>query len=162
MTTKENMEVSGYQHQEPQNKQNMRQTEKKARPGLKLLLIAGMCVGFLIPQLILKSLVSERKSTESLAERKVFEKWAGSQMVTGPVIKVYYSEEKDNIKETHAKILLPEQLEVKGDVKTKQLKRGIYDFTVYETALDLTGQFKLPNEFEKMLFTPSWQIRERK
>ena len=144
MTTKENMEVSGYQHQEPQNKQNMRQTEKKARPGLKLLLIAGMCVGFLIPQLLLKNLVSERKSTESLAENEVFEKWAGPQTVIGPVIKIYYSEEKNNKKETDAKIVLPEQLDVKGDVKTKHLKRGIYDFTVYETGLDLTGQFKLP------------------
>ena len=137
MTTKENMEVSGYQHQEPQNKQNMRQTEKKARPGLKLLLIAGMCVAFLIPQLLLKNLVSERKSTESLAENEVFEKWAGPQTVIGPVIKIYYSEEKNNKKETDAKIVLPEQLDVKGDVKTKHLKRGIYDFTVYETGLDV-------------------------
>ena len=162
MTTKENMEVSGYQHQEPQNKQNMRQTEKKARPGLKLLLIAGMCVGFLIPQLILKSLVSERKSTESLAENEVFEKWAGPQTVIGPVIKIYYSEEKNNKKETDAKIVLPEQLDVKGDVKTKHLKRGIYDFTVYETGLDLTGQFKLPNDFEKMQDGHEWCFEKAK
>ena len=47
--------------------ENNKNNEKKARPGLKLLLIAGMCVAFLIPQLLLKNLVSERKSTESIA-----------------------------------------------------------------------------------------------
>ena len=71
MTTEENMEVLGTQNEEPKSKENKRQNEKKARPGLKLLLIAGMCVAFLIPQLLLKNLVSERKSTESLAESEV-------------------------------------------------------------------------------------------
>ncbi len=162
MTTEENMEVLGAQKEETQNKQNKGQNEKKARPGLKLLLIAGMCVAFLIPQLLLKNLVSERKSTESLAENEVFEKWAGPQTVIGPVIKIYYSEEKNNKKESYAKIVLPEQLDVKGDVETKLLKRGIYDFTVYETALDLTGQFKLPKDFEKMQDGHEWCFEKAK
>ena len=162
MTTEENMEVLGTQNAETQNMENKRQNEKKARPGLKLLLIAGICVAFLIPQLLLRNLVSERKSTESIAEGEVFEKWAGPQTVTGPLIKVYYSEEKDNKKETHTKIVLPEQLDVKGDVKTKHLKRGIYDFTVYETALDITGQFKLPKDFEKMLDGHEWCFEKAK
>ena len=159
MTTNENMEVLGTPNEETQNK---RQTEKKARPGLKLLLIAGMCVVFLIPQVLLKNLVSERRNTESKAESEVFEKWAGPQTVTGPVIKVYYSEEKDGKKETRTKALLPDQLDVKGNVKTKQLKRGIYDFTVYEAALDLTGQFKLPKDFEKMHENGEWHFEKAK
>lgn len=162
MTTEENMEVLGTQKEGAQSNENKRQNEKKARPGLKLLLIVGMCVAFLIPQALIRNLVSERQSTESNAESEVFEKWAGPQTVTGPVIKVYYSEEKDNKKETHTKIVLPEQLDVKGDVKTKHLKRGIYDFTVYETALDLTGQFKLPKDFEKMQEGHEWCFEKAK
>ncbi|MBR7024256.1 MAG: inner membrane CreD family protein, partial [Bacteroidales bacterium] len=162
MTTEENMEVLGTQNAETQNMENKRQNEKKARPGLKLLLIVGMCVAFFIPQALIRNLVSERQSTESNAESEVFEKWAGPQTVTGPVIKVYYSEEKNNKKETYAKIVLPEQLDVKGDVKTKHLKRGIYDFTVYETALDITGQFKLPKDFEKMLDGHEWCFEKAK
>ena len=164
MTTNENMEVLGTQNEETQKKENKRQNEKKARPGLKLLLIAGMCVAFLIPQLLLKNLVSERRSTESQAESEVFEKWAGQQTVTGPVIKVDYSwvEGQDGKTEKRTKVLLPDQLEVKGDVKTKQLKRGIYDFTVYETSLDLTGQFKLPKDFEKMHENGEWHFEKAK
>ena len=164
MTTEENMEVLGAQKEETQNKQNKGQNEKKARPGLKLLLIAGMCVAFLIPQLLLKNLVSERKSTESDAESEVFEKWAGPQTVTGPVIKVDYSwvEGKDEKKEYRTKVILPELLDVKGDVKTKHLKRGIYDFSVYETALDITGQFKLPKDFEKLQGDYEWHFEKVK
>lgn len=162
MTTEENMDILGTQKEGAQSNENKRQNEKKARPGLKLLLIAGMCVAFLIPQALIRNLVSERQSTESNAEGEVFENWAGPQTVTGPLIKVYYSEEKDNKKETHTKIVLPEQLDVKGDVKTKHLKRGIYDFTVYETALDLTGQFKLPKDFEKMQEGHEWCFEKAK
>ena len=164
MTTEENLEDLGTQNEETQSKENKRQNEKKARPGLKLLLIVGMCVAFLIPQHLLKNLVSERKSTESMAESEVFEKWAGSQTVTGPVIEVDYflMEGTDGKKESRTKVILPEQLDVKGHVKTKHLKRGIYDFTVYETALDLTGQFKLPKEVEKMLEEREWYFEKAK
>ena len=162
MTANENMEVLGTQNEGTQNKENKRQNEKKARPGLKLLLIVGMCVAFLIPQLLLKNLVSERKSTESIAESEVFEKWAGPQTVTGPILKVdyFWMEGKDGKKEYRTQVILPEQLDVKGHVKTKHLKRGIYDFAVYETALDLTGQFKLPKDFEKMLDEHEWHFEK--
>ena len=162
MTANENMEVLGTQNEGTQNKENKRQNEKKARPGLKLLLIVGMCVAFLIPQLLLKNLVSERKSTESIAESEVFEKWAGPQTVTGPILKVdyFWMEGKDGKKEYRTQVILPEQLDVKGHVKTKHLKRGIYDYAVYETALDLTGQFKLPKDFEKMLDEHEWHFEK--
>ena len=159
-TTEENKEVRENLTVEAEN----RQTAKKARPGLKLLLIAGMCVAFFIPQLLLKNLVSERKSTECEAESEVFEKWAGPQTVTGPVIKVDYSwvEGKDGKKEYRTKAILPEQLDVKGHAKTKTLKRGIYDFSVYETSLNLTGQFKLPKDFEKLQDEREWHFEKAK
>ena len=157
MTTEENIEV-----REDQSTENKKQSNKKARPGLKLLLIAGMCVAFFIPQLLLKDLVSERKSTESEAESEVFEKWAGPQTVIGPVIKVDYSWIEDGKKECRTMVILPEQLDIKGHVKTKQLKRGIYDFSVYETSLDINGQFKLPKDFEKMQDEREWHFEKAK
>ena len=158
------MEVKETLTKETSNNENKRQNEKKARPGLKLLLIAGMCVVFFIPQFLLRNLVSDRKSTESEAESEVYEKWAGPQTVTGPVIKVDYSwaDWKDEKKEYRTKVILPELLDVKGQVNTKHLKRGIYDFSVYETALDITGQFKLPKDFEKMQDEREWHFEKAK
>ena len=159
MTTEENNEV-----REDLPKENKRQSNKKSRPGLKLLLIAGMCTVFFIPQLLLKNLVSERKSTEGEAESEVFEKWAGPQTVTGPVIKVDYSwmDGTNGKKEYRTKAILPEQLDVKGHAKTKTLKRGIYDFSVYETSLNITGQFKLPKDFEKLQDEREWYFEKAK
>ena len=51
MTTEENNEV-----REDLPMENKKQNNKKARPGLKLLLIAGICVVFLIPQFLLRNL----------------------------------------------------------------------------------------------------------
>ena len=87
MTTDRNLEAKGKLPVENEN----RQFAKKARPGLKLLLIAGMCVAFLIPQDLIQNLVSERQGTERSAENEVFEKWGGSQTLTGPFIEVTYS-----------------------------------------------------------------------
>ena len=154
MTTERNMEDKENLPVENEN----RQLAKKARPGLKLLLIAGMCVAFLIPQALIQNLVSERQSTESNAENEVFEKWGGSQTLTGPFIEVTYSWNAST--ERHTMILLPETLEVKGVVSTKALKRGIYDFTTYETELDLTGQFKLPKDFDKNQHDKTWHFED--
>ena len=44
--------------------------------------------------------------------------------------------------------LLPEDLDIKGDIQSRMLKRGIYDFTVYETTLDLSGHFALSKEIK--------------
>jgi Inner membrane protein involved in colicin E2 resistance len=65
-------------------------------------------------------------------------------------------------KEYRTKAILPEQLDMKGQVNTKQLKRGIYDFSVYETSLDITGQFKLPNDFEKIQDEREWYFEKAK
>ena len=157
MTTEENIEV-----REDLQNENKKQSNKKARPGLKLLLIAGICVVFLIPQFLLRNLVSERKYTENEAETEVFEKWAGPQTVTGPVIKVDHSwiDGPNGKKECRTKVILPAQLDVKGHAKTKTLKRGIYDFSVYETSLNITGQFKLPKDFEKIQEEHEWYFEK--
>lgn len=154
MTTEEKMEV-----RDNLNTENKRQNEKKARPGMKLLLIAGMCVAFFIPQLLLKDLVNDRKCTERDAESEVFQKWGGNQTLVGPFIEVTYTADSTR-KDRFTMLLLPEKLDVKGDVSTKALKRGIYDFTVYETSLNLTGQFKLPKDFDKNLPGKVWNFKD--
>ena len=138
---------------------NNKQVERKARPGLKLLLIVGICTAFLIPLLLIRNLISERTSTESDAEKEVFEKWGGAQTIVGPFVEVTCS--TDSISKDYVTmILMPEKLDVTGDVNTKALKRGIYDFTVYETSLDLTGQFKLPKDFDKNMRNKVWHFED--
>ena len=159
MTTTEKNPQEESQRTNNPNQGNSKPAERKARPGLKLLLIAGICVAFLIPQLLIRNLVSERSSTESAAESEVFEKWGGPQTIAGPFVEVTYSTDSTS-KERFVMDLLPEKLDITGDVNTKALKRGIYDFTVYETSLDLKGQFKLPKDFDKNLRNKVWYFED--
>lgn len=158
-TTEEKVQNIPTQNNQGMPKQNGNNNpSKKFQPGLKLLLIAGMCVAFLIPWALIRNLVQERQYTENKAENEVFAKWAGNQTVIGPIIEVAYT--KEGVKEPVKMLLLPEQLNVKGDVSTKALKRGIYDFTVYESSLNLTGRFNLPKDFEKNSEGKEWRFEE--
>ena len=96
----------------------------------------------LIPQAIIMDMVNERSSTEGLANLEVNEKWGNGQTLTGPVLFIPGDSAANNL------YILPETLDIDGNINSRTLKRGIYDFTVYETALTLAGRFSLPKELK--------------
>lgn len=120
--------------------------EKKQRSGLKLgiklIIILVLSLLLLIPQVIIMNLVDERQSTEQATSFEVSEKWGGGQVVTGPVLFIPGDSTANNI------YILSETLDITGDIGSRDLKRGIYDFTVYESDLELKGTFKLPKELK--------------
>ncbi|MBR1835512.1 MAG: cell envelope integrity protein CreD [Bacteroidales bacterium] len=110
------------------------------RLGIKLSLIVVISLLLLIPQAIIMNMVNERSNTEQTADIEVCEKWGNGQTLTGPVLFIPGDSAAANV------YLLPEELNLKGDINSRTLKRGIYDFTVYETGIDLAGHFVLPKE----------------
>lgn len=110
--------------------------------GIKLLLILIISILLLIPQAIIMDMVNERSSTEGLANLEVNEKWGNGQTLTGPVLFIPGDSAANNL------YILPETLDIDGNINSRTLKRGIYDFTVYETALTLAGRFSLPKELK--------------
>lgn len=112
------------------------------RLGIKLLVIAIISLLLLIPQAIIMDMVNERSNTEGLANLEVNEKWGNGQTLTGPVLFIPGDSAANNL------YILPETLDIDGNINSRTLKRGIYDFTVYETALTLAGHFSLPKELK--------------
>jgi len=110
--------------------------ERRERAGLKLTIIALLCILLLIPWYMIRSMIDERSNTESAAEEEVGEKWGGPQLIKGPVIKVYTEKKPYN--------LLPEVLDINTEASTRSLSRGIYDFTVYDADVTLHAVFSLP------------------
>lgn len=106
--------------------------------GLKLGIISLFCLLLLIPWAFIREMITERGRTESDAEREVYDKWGEAQTIKGPAIKVYTQKNESSFS------ILPETLDITGDVSTRTLSRGIYDFTVYDAALTLRGKFMLP------------------
>lgn len=106
---------------------------------LKLMLIGLLSIILLIPQQLILHMVSERNATSREAEEEVEQMWSASQRVIGPVVRI---PGKNNFKQVY---LLPEELRVKGDVRTENRHRGNFDVTVYTADLTLDGSLQIPN-----------------
>ncbi len=106
--------------------------------------IKGAFVVFLIlmlmiPTVMLRNLVRERRYTRNDAAEKIAASWGGEQHVAGPVICIPV-----DTKNGEAWIwLMPRNLKVNGDLVPSNLKRGIYNVNVYQTKLHLSGDFSL-------------------
>ncbi len=131
-------------NQTPNVANDDKKTNQKPRIGLKLLIIGLICMLLLIPWFMIKSLISERQNTANEAGSEVSAKWGGWQAVAGPAIALPDT--------TYGSIyLMPETLDINGHVETRNLKRGIYDFTVFGTTLELNGEFRLSDSHLKRL-----------
>lgn len=122
------------------NMENNTQKSEGAKLWLKLTIIFLLSLLLLIPQAIIQNMVDERRGTEMEASFEVSEKWGESRTVRGPVLFI------PGDTSTHNIYLLPETLDINSRVNTKTLRRGIYDFSVYEAPVSLSGTFALPKE----------------
>lgn len=110
---------------------------------LKVIIIGGLILLLLIPALLIGHLVDERQRLRDDAVDEVSGKWAEQQTVIGPFLSIpYYEYGKDGKSiETHYLNVMPENLNVTGDVSTQKLHRGIYDVVVYHSNLNISGDF---------------------
>lgn len=110
----------------------------------------------LIPTAMITGLINERERTQEDAIFEVSSKWANAQTITGPFLSIpYYKFVKDNSnsKDTSTKIIrvkdyihvLPEALNVDGEIIPEKRNRGIYEIVVYNSNITISGSFILPN-----------------
>lgn len=119
---------------------------KLSGTNVKLIIIIVICLCFLIPQFIIKNLVNERKATQITAQQEAMKSWGEELNIRGPYIKILcYDTLKKGTESRDVIPIIPEKTSISGDVKTSQLKRGIYEFTVYDAVLTIEGEFKMGN-----------------
>lgn len=106
----------------------------------------------LIPASMIRSLIYEREYTQKEAILEVSSRWSEAQTITGPVLSIPYyryvrqmtgeppSEKIVQIKD-HLH-LLPEDLQIQGEIDPERRYRGIYEVVVYNSQLEFTGNFK--------------------
>lgn len=128
----------------------MENTEKKnflkndgSKLTVKLLIIFVISLLLLIPQAFIRDIIYDRQHTEDIAGTEVLEKWGNELTLTGPVIFIPGDSSISN------KYILPETLDIQGQVATRTLSRGIYDFTVYDAPIQMHGTFVLPKELDR-------------
>lgn len=113
------------------------------RIGLKILFMALITTGLMIPDLIIYGLSSEREDNQKETVSSISQSWGGRQLVSGPILSVPYSYERDKEKHTGIARILPSRLDAKGTVDSKVLTRSIYETTVYNGSFDLEGDISL-------------------
>ena len=91
-------------------------------------------------------LVSERASRRKEAIQEITSKWSTRQIIGGPIVTIPYTETwKDEEGETKSVIkyiqVLPETLNIEGEIRPEVRYRGIYQAVVYNAQLDLSGDF---------------------
>jgi inner membrane protein len=121
---------------------------------VKISIIAVLILVLLIPSAWIQSLIDERAATQDAVTATVSNQWSGSQLIQGPVLMVPYKKVINTTDEKNKPIvreeidyayLLPENLQVKANVKTEKFHRGIVDLTGYTSKIDVQGSFNKAN-----------------
>lgn len=122
---------------------NVTQTSKLL---FKALIIGGISIILLIPTLFIQNIVRERESRQKEAVAEVSSKWAGSQVITGPILVVPYAERRmeSDLRYTsvrHYAYFLPDKLDVKSKLNPEKKHRGIYEVMLYSSDVSISGKF---------------------
>lgn len=123
---------------------------------IRLFTIGILILLLLIPVSMVESLIREREARQAEAIVEVSSKWGEQQTVFGLVLsvpyktysKVYDGEKTDKFKLIESREyahFLPEELDIKGDISPEIRYRGIYEVIVYNSKINLTGNFSRPN-----------------
>jgi inner membrane protein len=116
------------------------------------ILIKGIITGalilvMLIPTVFISNLVSERESRQKEVVAEVSSKWATSQTITGPYLVIPYNEttigeDKKPVVIRKSVVVLPDELNVQGNVLPEKRQRSIYTVLLYRSNLHAEGSFK--------------------
>ena len=118
----------------------------KNRLLIKSLLVGALTLLMLIPASFIQQLIYEREQRKSEVVQEVSNKWAQSQTVTGPILKIPYWEyntntDKNVVRVKKSAYFLPDQLNIKGSMQPQIRHRSIYDVTLYNSDIKLEGSF---------------------
>ena len=114
---------------------------------IKLLSIGVLIAVLLIPNSMIKSLISERSLNQFAATKEVSEKWGSPVEVTGPIVTIPfwrqdYTKDQGITRSKHFAHFLPTSLVAIGNISPNTRKRGIYEVIVYNTKIEVSGAFE--------------------
>ena len=124
---------------------------------IKILSIVILISLLLIPGQMVKNLIKERSNTEAEVKKDIGSKWGDPQIFTASFLTILYKKEvlnsvngEDQIGYSVRRLyVLPEELNISGDIEPVVRKRGIYKAQLYNANLKFSGKFAMP-DFDKM------------
>ena len=116
---------------------------------LKIFSIGILVIILLAPATMVSSLMRERKSRRDSVVQEINHKWGDRQTVTGPFFtipyKSFYRDKNEELKfNIHYLYILPEKLEISGQIDPQIRYRSIYEAVLYNAQININGNFILP------------------
>jgi inner membrane protein len=121
---------------------------------VKLMSIGFLVLILLIPSSWIQDVMQERQSRAEGVTQEISAKWSGSQTLSGPILvipykvqtKIDHGKEGIEIQEhTEKFFLLPQTLDINGEINPTVLYRGIFDAAVYSSVLTVSSSFEKPD-----------------
>ena len=117
---------------------------------LKIISIAILILLLLIPTVMIQDLIRERQTRRDSVVEEISQKWGNRQTITGPFITVPFKtffedgagKTRFNLNYLH---ILPETLDVTGEIEPEVRYRSLFETVVYNSALKFKGNFILPS-----------------
>ena len=118
----------------------------------KLGIITVIMLVLLIPSSWIQGLVTDREGYQQQIMQGVADKWSGSQLVQGPVLMLPYKKQVaayNGGNPTYHEVIktlyvLPQALQINANVKTKPYEHGVYNATIYNAGITVSGNFAKP------------------
>ncbi|MDD2707734.1 MAG: cell envelope integrity protein CreD [Verrucomicrobiae bacterium] len=134
---------------------------KTASPVMKLLGVGGMAAILLIPLGMIGAVLNERLHRRNGAVAEITSTWGRDQELVGPVLMIPYRSTRKVVRQQKVKgvvcevekvetfvvkaCFLPQSLDVEGNIRPEERRRGIYRAVVYSGSLKLKGVFSVPD-----------------
>jgi inner membrane protein len=118
----------------------------KTSPVLRLIIMGVLLLALHVPLTMMCGIVSERTARRDAVGSEVSGNWGGTQVVSGPVLKIPYrypwTDQNGRVQNLTATFnLLPETLEITGDLDAAERRRAVFTVNVYTARLKIRGQF---------------------
>jgi inner membrane protein len=118
---------------------------------LKIGAIVLLIMLLMLPTTLVRQLIGEREYIKQEAITEVSSKWGRGQTLTGPYVSIPYHKYVKHIaaRDSAEKIVkvkdwihvLPESLNIEGQISPEKRYRGIYEVVVYDSDFRLSGDF---------------------
>lgn len=127
---------------------------------IKMILLAFMGLFLLIPLELIKEIIRERQVNAENVKKEISFQWAGAQVISGPVLNIpvlIQPSGKDAVPYRRVFHILPEDLNISGEVQTEKRHRSIYEAVVYTADINISGSFIIPEVKTSQAGEVLWQ-----
>lgn len=111
---------------------------------VKISFIVLLILLLIVPTFMVEDLITERNMRQKESIQEVSDKHAQAQQVSGPILTIPFAIQREDgggIREKGLFHILPEKLNISGEIKPEKRKRGMYETVVYGSSIHIDGVF---------------------